>query len=171
MTIFGKSLSEYAKFQKAFLGLILVVGLARLVLSLGGVPNTTVKWLSITAVSLIGLLYYSVRVHTSGFGSYKQLLPILAIQSLWTQAISFVAIAVAIFTRKDNIFTAPEYSGGADGKTWLHAGMHLIVATIVLSLLGWLVGSGIMFITKKVTAGDKGQEAPKSKGRAAGAGA
>jgi len=168
MTIFGKSLSEYARFQKIFLALILVVGLARLVLSLGGVPNSTVKWLSITAVSLIGLLYYSVRVHTSGFGSYKHLLPLLVIQNLLAQAISFVAVAMAILTRKDNIFTAPEYSGGADGKTWLHANMHLIMGVIVASLLGWLIGSAIMFITKKVTAG-KGQEAPKS--RAAGAGA
>ena len=171
MTIFGKSLSEYAKFQKAFLGLILVVGLARLVLSLGGVPNSTVKWLSITAVSLIGLLYYSVRVHTSGFGSYKHLLPLIVIQSLLAQAISFVAVAIGVLTSRDNIFTAPEYSGGGDGKTWLHANMHLLMGVIVGSLLGWLIGCAIMFITKKVTAGGKGQEAPKSQGRAAGAGA
>ena len=90
------------------------------------------------------------------------------IQNLLAQAISFVAVAMAILTRRDNIFTAPEYSGGADGKTWLHANMHLIMGVIVASLLGWLIGSAIMFITKKVTAG-KGQEAPKS--RAAGAGA
>ena len=90
------------------------------------------------------------------------------IQNLLAQAISFVAVAMAILTRRDNIFTAPEYSGGGDGKTWLHANMHLLMGVIFASLLGWLIGSAIMFITKKVTAG-KGQEAPK--GRAAGAGA
>ena len=56
MTIFGKRLSEYVAFSKPFLGLILVVGIVRLALSLGGVPNWTAKWLSITAVMWIGML-------------------------------------------------------------------------------------------------------------------
>ena len=72
MTIFGKRLSEYVAFCKPFLGLVLVVGIVRLALSLGGVPNSTAKWLSITAVIWIGVLFYAIRVHTSGFGSYKR---------------------------------------------------------------------------------------------------
>jgi hypothetical protein len=170
MTIFGKRLSEYVRFQKVVLGLILFVGLARLVLSLAGVPNSTVKWLSITALLLIGLVYYSIRVHTSGFGSYKQLLPLLVIQSVLAQSIAVLAIAIAIFTGRDNIFSAPEYSGGGDGKTWFHVGGH-ILGMIILPLLGWLVGSAIMFVTKKVLPGDKGRLSPKDKGRAAPAGA
>jgi hypothetical protein len=51
------------------------VGLARLGLSLAGLPNSTTKWLSLTVLTLLGVFYYGVRVHTSGFGSYKQLLP------------------------------------------------------------------------------------------------
>jgi hypothetical protein len=57
MTIFGKRLSEYVAFCRLFLCLILVVGIVRLSLSLGGVQNSTVKWLSITAVMWIGVLY------------------------------------------------------------------------------------------------------------------
>jgi len=120
MNFFGKRLSEYVAFAKPFLGLILVVGIARLALSLGGVPNSTTKWLSINAVIWIGVLYYSIRVHTSGFGSYKQLLPICVLQSLAAQAIIVPGIVIAIFTGNDNIFSAPEYSFGGDGKTWLH---------------------------------------------------
>ncbi|HWO02109.1 MAG TPA: hypothetical protein VNS63_22880 [Blastocatellia bacterium] len=71
MTIFGKPLSEYVSFAKVMLGLIVIVGVARLCLSLAGVDNSTVKWLSISVVSLLGIVYYSIRVHTSGFGSYK----------------------------------------------------------------------------------------------------
>ena len=44
MTILGKRLSEYVAFSKPFLGLILVAGIARLALSLGGVPSSTAKW-------------------------------------------------------------------------------------------------------------------------------
>jgi len=150
MNFFGKRLSEYVAFAKPFLGLILVVGIARLALSLGGAPNSTTKWISITAVGWIGILYFAIRVHTSGFGSYKQLLPIFVLQSLAAQAIIVPGIIIAIFTGNDNIFSAPEYSFGGDGKTWLHVGAHLVIGTIIGSLVSWLVGCLIMFATRKL---------------------
>src|SRR5262249_5822815 len=119
-----------------------------------GVENSTVKWLSISVVTLIGLVYFAVRVPTSGFGSYKQLLALIVIQLIVAQAIIIAGIVIAIVTRRDNIFSAPEYSGGGDGKTWLHAGAHLVVGVIGGSLLAWLVGSVILFVTKKATARD-----------------
>lgn len=154
MTIFGKPLSEYVAFAKVFLLLIAIVGITRLALSLAGVENATVKWLSISVVSLVGLVYYAIRVHTTGFGSYKQLLALIVIQSIVAQAIIIAGIVIAIFTGRDNIFSAPEYSGGGDGKTWLHAGAHLLFGVIAGSLLAWLIGSLIMFVTKKAFARD-----------------
>jgi hypothetical protein len=150
MIIFGRPLSDYVAFAKFFLLLIIVVGVARLGLSLAGVENAIVKWLSISVVTLIGLVYYSIRVHTSGFGSYKQLLALIVIQSIVAQAIVIIGIMIAIFTHRDNIFSAPEYSGGSDGKTWLHAGAHVVFGVILGSLLAWLIGSIILFVTKKV---------------------
>src|SRR5215211_6767304 len=111
MKIFGKTISEYLSFQKYILLLIFIVGLARLFLSLRGVPDSTTKWLSISVASLIGIVYYAVRVHTSGFGSYKQLLPLSFIQSVLAQGIVILGIIIAIYTGKDNVFSAPEYSG------------------------------------------------------------
>src|SRR6185369_2051724 len=151
MTIFGKTLSQYISFQKLILLLILAVGLGRLILSLAGVSNSAAKWLSISVMSLIGLVYYAIRVHTAGFGSYKQLLPLIFIQSVLAQAIVIAGIVIAIFTHKDNVFSAPEYSGGTDGKTWLHAAAHLIVGVIVGPLVGWLIGCILMFVVKKVS--------------------
>jgi hypothetical protein len=170
MTVFGKSLSEYVRFQKAFLGLILLVGLARLALSLGGVPNSSAKWLSMSVLGLIGLVYYSIKAYTSGFGSYKQLLPLLGIQSVLANSISALGVAVAIFTGKDNIFSAPEYSGGGDGKTWFHVGAHIVGGMILFPLVAWLVGSLIMFVTKKVVPKDRSKLAPKDNDKAAAAG-
>ena len=60
--IFGKRLSEYISFTKLFLGLILIVGIARLALSLGGVETSIARWLSITVVTLIAFLYYPIEV-------------------------------------------------------------------------------------------------------------
>ena len=153
MTIFGKRLSEYVAFTKYFLVLILVVGIARLALSLAGVPNSTAKWVSISGVALIALVYTSIRVHTSGFGSYKHLLPLLVLQSLTGQLVIIAGIVLAIFTGTDNIFSAPEFSGDQDGKTWLHVVAHLVGGLVVGPLVTWLVGSVIMFVVKKIAPG------------------
>ena len=148
--IFGKRWSEYIRFQQVILGLILVVGLAKLALTLAGLPNSTTKWLSITVLGLLGLVYYGVRVHTAGFGSYKQLLPLLFNQNLLANAIVIIGIVIGIVTGHDNVFTAPEYSGGGDGKTWGHVGAHVVFAIFVGTLLGWLIASIILWVTKRV---------------------
>ena len=162
MTVFGKTLSQYLSFQKHILWLIAVVGLARLGLSLAGVPNSATKWLSISVVGLIGIVYYAIRVHTTGFGSYKQLLPLNFIQSVLAQGIVIAAIVIAIATHKDNVFSAPEFSGGVDGKTWTHAAAHLVVGVVIAPLVGWLIGSVLMWVVKKVTA-----QEPTAKGQGA----
>lgn len=161
--MFGKSFSEYLRFEKVVLWIIAIVGIGRLALSLAGVPNSSVKWVSITVVSLLGALYLSAKVHTSGFGSYKQLLPVVWILGAFTHLIVAGGIVIGIVTHKDNIFTAPEYSPSADGKTWLHVLAHLIAGFIVAPIVLWLIGSLVLFVTKKV--------APRETERAAAAGA
>jgi hypothetical protein len=148
--MFGKSIGEYLRFQKVFLIAIVVVWLVRLVLSLAGTPNTTAKWFSVTVVLLIGMLYYAVAVHTRGFGSYKQLLPLVFFQSLLAESLVALAIVLAIFTGRDNIYTAPEYSGGGEGKTWIHVVAHIIVGAIVIPLMSWLIASLVMLVTKLI---------------------
>jgi hypothetical protein len=157
MTVFGKRLSEYVGFSKAILVLILAVGITRLLLSLGGVSNSIARWVSISAVLWIAVVYFAVRVHTSGFGSYKHLLPIYVLGGVAAQIVIVPAIVLAIFTGQDNIFSIPEYAFGNDGKTWLHAGAHLLFGTTVGPLISWLVGCVTMFATKKLVAksGDK----------------
>ena len=150
MTIFGKSVSEYIGFQKVILWLIVIVGIARLALSLGGVPNASAKWLSITAIIVVGAVYCTIKVHTTGFGSYKHLLPLLIIQGALSQLIVAGSIVLAILTNKDNIFSAPEYSGGGDGKNWGHVGAHLLVGFVIAPLVFWLVGCLILLVLKKV---------------------
>ena len=150
MQIFGKSFSDYVRFNKIILWLIAIVALGRLALSLGGVPNSTAKWVSVTAVIMLGMVYAAIRVHTTGFGSYKQLLPALWVQTMLANLIVSGSIILGIVTHKDNIFTAPEYSGNVDGKTWLHAGAHIIAGAIAMPLIGWLLGSLILFVTKRV---------------------
>jgi hypothetical protein len=160
MTIFGKRLSEYVSFAKLFLILIPLVAIIRFALSPGSEPSPIGKWFSVTAALWIALVYYAIKVHTSGFGSYKQLLPICVLAGLSAQAIIVPAIILAIFTGNDNIYSIPENFFGRDGKTWLHVAGHLFIGgTTIGPLLSWLIGCVIMFVTKKVTAKGEGSNA------------
>jgi hypothetical protein len=156
MTIFGKKLSEYVRFQRVILALILVVGLARLFLSLAGVPNDTVRFLSMTVVGLAAIFYYGIRVHTTGFGSYRQLLPLLVIQSAVANGIAILGILITYFTGHANIFTAPEF-GGLMRIRW-HILGHVVGGLVIGPLIGWLVASIVMWVTKRVSR--KGQPQP-----------
>ena len=115
--MFGKTLTQYLGFQKVVLVLIVLAFLVRLTLSLAGTPNSIAKWISVTVVLLVGVVYYGVAVYTSGFGSYKQLYPLVLFQSVLGEGLVALAIALAIFTGTDNIYTAPEYSGAATART------------------------------------------------------
>ena len=150
--MFGKRVPEYLGFQKAWLILLAVVGLGRLGLSLAGLPDRTVMWLSMTVVGWAAVFYYGVAVHTRGFGSYKHLLPLMMFQVVLVQAIAVFGILLAI-AGLPNIYAAPEYSGppfARSSNQWTHALAHLTIGIVVPVLLGWGVGSLVLLVTKKV---------------------
>jgi hypothetical protein len=147
--MWGKRLGQYLAFQRVVLVLLAVVGLARLVLSLAGLPNATVLWLSMNVVAWAGTLYYGVAVHTKGFGSYRQLLPLVFLQMVLFQSIAVLGILLSI-AGFPNIFAAPEYSFGAQSQ-WVHLLGHVTIGIIVPSLLSWGVASLVMLITKRLT--------------------
>ena len=151
MKVWGKSFAEYVAFQKPIIILIIVVGLLRLALSLGGIPTGTVKWVSLTLVSVIGFFYCAILVPLRGFGSYKHLLPLYFIQSMAGNLIIAGSIVLSALTGRENIYSAPEYSGPLASNPWLHAGGHLLDGLIVGPLIGWLFGSLIMWIVQKVS--------------------
>jgi len=147
--IFGKPLSEYVRFQRVFLILIVVVGLARLFASLAGMPNATVRFLSITVIGIVGVFYYGIRVYTTGFGSYKQLLPLIVIQNVVTHGLVIAAIVLARLTHQVNIYSAPEYGGNVAAR--YHILGHLLVGMVGFSLVAWLIASIVMWVTKRVS--------------------
>jgi hypothetical protein len=147
MSIFGKPFSDYIAFCKPFLILIPLVGILRLALSLSGTPNSAARWFTMTALVWIAVIYYSIRVHTTGFGSYKQLLVICALLNLSTQVISIVGILIAIVTGTGNIFSSPEFSFSA--SPWAHFASHVFIGSTAGSLVPWIIGSLILAITRK----------------------
>ena len=148
MTIFGKTLSEYVAFCKPFLILIPVVGLVKLALSLSGTPNETTWWFSVTALTWVAVLYNSVRVHTTGFGSYRHLLVLCVLLNLSAQVISILGIVIAILSASDNVFV---YALGEHERTWSHVAAHLFFGTTAGSIVAWLGGSLVLAVTRKLT--------------------
>jgi hypothetical protein len=151
MKIFGKTLSEYFHFQRVIMTLIILVGLGRLVLSLAGLPVTSVRWLSLTALAVIGILYCAIQVPRTGFGSYRHLLPLFVMQAGVANLIIAGGIVLSIVTGEPNIYSVPEYSGIVVGRPWLHAGAHVLDGLIVGPLMGFLIGSAVMFLFKKLS--------------------
>ncbi|HXY39139.1 MAG TPA: hypothetical protein VEQ10_05690 [Vicinamibacteria bacterium] len=145
MKLFGKSLPEYVRFEQAILWLILAVGLARLVLSLAGLPNGTVKFFSITVVFLVGILYVGIRVPQAGFGGYRHLLPLLYLQAILANGIAILGIVLARFGLH-NIYAANEYGGNTGAR--VHVLGHLGVA-LIGPLVTWLVAALVMWVTRR----------------------
>jgi hypothetical protein len=151
MRIFGKTLGDYLRFAAGVVALVVVVGVARLALDLEGVPVSTVRFVSVTTAALLGVVYLAVRTHTSGFGSYRQLLPLMVITLGSASWVSGAAVVLAIASGTDNIYSIPEYSGGQDGKTFFHAFAHFFIAPFVAGLVAWGLASIVMLLTKAVT--------------------
>jgi hypothetical protein len=103
-----------------------------------------------TALGFIGVVYFAIRVHTTGFGSYKQLLVIVTLQNWSAQLVAIVGILLAIITGVGNIFSAPEFSFGGQSP-WLHLAAHVFIGTTVGSLVPWGIGSLVMLIARKMS--------------------
>jgi hypothetical protein len=151
--MFGKPLSEYLRFQRAWLIFIGAVGLARLALSLAGVSDAIVMFLSMTAAGWLAVLYYGAAVHTRGFGGYRHLLPLMVFQVALVQAIAVAGILLAI-AGLPNIYAAPEFSGppfARSANQWSHALAHLTIGMVAPVLLWWGVACLILAITRRLT--------------------
>jgi hypothetical protein len=156
--MFGKSLSEYLKLQLPILILITVVWGVRLGLSLAGVADGGARFASVTTTVALGALYYGWLLAKAG-GSFKHLYAMCLIQGLYSQVLVAAAIALAISTGQDNLYTVPEYyppsQGGAgpfppDGKNWVHAIAHIVIpGFIVLPIGGWILGSLVMLALRR----------------------
>jgi hypothetical protein len=156
--MFGKSLSEYVRLLKPWLLLITIVWAVRLGLSLAGVPDASVKFVSTTALLALSIGYIPWVQWRRGFGGHRELYGLFLVQGVFSQVLVALAIILAIFTGRDNIFTVPEFyppsQGGSplpvDGKNWGHVAAHVFIAgAIVFPLVTWLLGSIVLAVLRR----------------------
>ncbi len=150
MRIFGKSLRDHLDFGAPVMIFVATVAVLRLGLSLAGASLEMVKYLSPTWAMILGILYFGVRVHTSGFGSFMQLLPLAVLTNVCSHWVAALAIVIGVIMGTDNVYTLPEFSGDADGKTAFHAVAHFVFGPLGFGLFGWAVSALVMLLTKLV---------------------
>jgi hypothetical protein len=166
MTIFGRRLGEYVRFEAGLLALITVVGVVRFGLYQSGIyptgaPNAAppaqpedvasfVRWFSMTAVFALGALTLGVTAHRRGFGGYRHLLPLNLLAAVVVNWISALGVFVAIVFETDTIYSLPRFTAHGDpsGRTLHHALGHLFLAPIVMALAGWMVSALVMLLTR-----------------------
>jgi hypothetical protein len=101
-----------------------------------------------TVVALMGVFYYGIQVPRTGFGSYRHLLPLAVIQSTLANGIAITGIVIALTTGQQNVFTAPEFGGGAPNA--FHLFGHVVFGIGIGSLLSWGISSLVMLIARKL---------------------
>lgn len=146
--MFQKPYSEYLRFQAPILIAMAIVGLLRLVLSIAGQPDSIVRFVSVSAVGFVGIVYYGVRVRPSGFGSYRHLLPLVFNQGLVANGIAILGIGLAVMGMP-NIYDVQEFRGPfatAETTPLQHALAHMFIGTTIGALIGWGMSCVVMAI-------------------------
>jgi len=130
--------------MRGFILAILLMGIVRFVLTISGVPNSIVKFFSMTAVIAVGLVYFAVSTssHLERLkASFLLILPYMIIEAF--------ALGFTWATGRQTIFHAPEYSFGGTplayhfvghivgGFTWEPLSIFLLMEVI------WLISRGI----------------------------
>src|SRR5215471_21324688 len=95
------------KTMKAFMAAIAVMGVIRFILTISGLPNDVVKYFSMSAVMVVGLIYFAVATTT-----HKERLKAAFLLVLPYMIIEVLALGYTWVSGRQTIFHAREYSFG-----------------------------------------------------------
>ena len=138
------------KVMKAFIAAIVAAGVIRFALSVAGLPNSTVKYASMTVIILAGAVYFALTTPTHNGklkAAYLLILPYLVVE--------IVALAYTWITGRGTIFHAPEYSLGygiaahtlghlAGGLSW-----EPLMIFVVMEIVWAIYAGGRMIVSPK----------------------
>lgn len=150
MKIFGRTLGEYISLLTPLFGLIAAVWALRLVLAAAGAPLALVRVVSVTVAGTLTVLLAAVMIHTRRFGSYSRLIVAVFLLVLWEQILIASAIAFAMATGRQNIYTAAEFSLHLEGHQLQHLVAHLTFGVGFGTLFGAAIGCVLLFMIKRL---------------------
>lgn len=153
LTLFGRPLVDYVRFQRWLLILTGVVVAGKLALSLSGAPRPLLRFLSVEALLAMSAVYYAIRLARSGWGA-RALFVLIANQTLLANLLIALAVALAILTGRHNVFSAvpPSALWGDDGRAWSHVAAHAFAAPVVVAGVLWLAALVVWVAARRKTA-------------------
>jgi hypothetical protein len=95
------------KTMKGFIAAIAAMGVIRFVLNISGVPNGVVKYFSMTAVMILGSIYFAISTTT-----HKERLKAAYFLVLPYMTVEVLALGYTWASGRQTIFHAAEYSMG-----------------------------------------------------------
>jgi hypothetical protein len=131
------------KTMKIFILAILAMGFVRFILNISGLPNSVVKFFSMTAIIVIGTVYFAIATT-----SHKERLKAAYLLILPYMIVEVLALGYTWATGRQTIFHAQEYSMGfsiaqhtighfVGGLTWEPLSIFVLMEII------WLVYAGV----------------------------
>lgn len=140
MSLFGKSLGTYAKFVRTGMILIVLMGLARFIVGISGVPYERATYLlSITILTLLLSFIYGQKAAASGFGGYRHLLPTVFMLAAAMYGFIILAIVVEGLSGIHGYFhgqTLAALGGQMAGMKGMH-GVNIPGSVLGLSTMNW----------------------------------
>jgi len=140
------------KTMKVFIVAIAVMGVVRFILDASGLPKDVVKYFSMTAIMIIGSLYFAIATATHKErlkASYLLIMPYMTVE--------VIALGYTWATGHQTIFHAAEYSMGT--SIGVHTLGHLIggftwdplIGFVAMELVWGIYAGGRSLLKPKIT--------------------
>ena len=141
------------KTMKVFIVAIAVMGVVRFILDASGRPKDVVKYFSMTAIMIIGSLYFAIATAT-----HKERLKAAYLLIMPYMTVEVIALGYTWATGHQTIFHAAEYSMGT--SIGVHTLGHLIggftweplIGFVAMELVWGIYAGGRSLLKPKITA-------------------
>jgi len=151
MKIAGWRIRDHLRLLLPAFALILLVWLIRYFLGTVDAPDWILHLFSVTGASAGAIVLAAFLIHLRRFGSYANVVAASLLLNAFAQILIAVAIALAVVTRTENIYTAPEFSmPGDDLLHTRHIYGHLTFGIAIGTLAGAAVGSLLLWLLRKI---------------------
>ena len=147
MNFCGHGLRDHVRLLTPLFGFIALVWVLRLLLDGAGVSHGVVRIFSLTAATSLSILVAVWLIHTRGFGSYPNVVVASLLLVVFEQLLIVLAIAFAVLSKTENVFTKPQYSMPDDpnhvkhilGQLTFGIGAGILLGTATGCLMLWLL--------------------------------
>lgn len=151
MKICGRGLRDHIRLLGPLFGLITLVWALRWAFDAAEFPHGLVRAFSVTGATSLAVLIAVWLIHTRGFGSYPNVILASLLLTIWAQLIIVLAICFSVFSKIENVFTEPEFSGpGEDPYHMKHIIGHLTFGIGAGMLFGAATGCLMLWLLRTI---------------------